>query len=189
MVEDVPDADAVEDQFDEYDRLSASADVHKDAWSRTLEDVKALAEERRDAGWEVVTVRAGDTSPAAADADVTDTHGLTYVVGSGDAEAFSEAFDRGEFPEYDVYRQETDGRVFVVTELRDPDAETIILIAGNFWRHQAGQMVQQAKESGKMYTHVRKLDKTHLGSFEHDGYEKFFPEADRLVDDWEEGQG
>jgi hypothetical protein len=188
MVEDVPDADEVEDQFDEYDRLSASTDVHKNAWSRTLDDMRALADERRDDGWEVVTVHAGDTSPAAADADVTDTHGLTYVVGAGDADAFRDAFEQGEFPEYDVYRQDVDGRVFVVTELRDPDSETIILVAGNFWRHQAGPMVQQAKATGKMYTHVRKLDKTHLGSFEHDGYQKFFPEADRIIDDWQARQ-
>jgi hypothetical protein len=39
-----------------------------------------------------------------------------------------------------------------------------------------------------MYTHVRKLDKTHLGSFEHDGYQKFFPEADRIIDDWQAQQ-
>lgn len=188
MVKDVPDEDEFEEREREYERLSASAEVHKSAWKQTLEDMHALADERRGEGWEVVEVQAGDTAPSTADADVTDTHGLTYVVGRNDAEAFREAFDAGDYPQYRVYRQEMDGRVFVVTELLDPDADRCILVAGNFWRHQAGPMVRQALDAGKMYTHVRKLDKTHLGSFEHDDVKKFFPEAERLVDDWEAAQ-
>lgn len=189
MVEDRHDPDAFEAQKDDVERISSTADVHRDAWSQTLDDVRALAEEREADGWDVVTLRAGDTGPETAEMGVTDTHGLVYVVPGNEAEEFREAFESGEFPMYDVYRQVVDGRMFVVTELLDPDSETAILVAGNFWRHQAGSLVREARETGTMYTHVQKLDHTHLGSFEHEGFEKFFPDPDGVIEDWKAMDG
>jgi len=184
MVKDVSDPESFEEGGDRTERLVASAEVHKDAWARTLEDMSALADERREAGWTVVEIQAGSTGPTTAGMDVTDTFGITFVVPGNTVEPFEEALEAGEFPRYDVYRQEVEGRVFVVVELLDPETETAIMLAGNFLRRDAGPVVTKAKEAGKMYTHVRTLDKTHLGSFEHEGYLKFFPEADRLVEDW-----
>lgn len=184
MVEDRFEHDAFDSQTDDVERMAATADVHKDAWSQTLADMEALAEEREADGWEVVTIQAGDTGPESAEQGVTDTHGLTYVVPSNQAEEFLDVFEGREFPMYDVYRQHVDGREFVVTELLDPDSETAVLVAGNFWRHEAGAAVREAREEGTMYTHLRKLDGTHLGSFEHEGYEKFFPNPDAVVEDW-----
>ncbi|MFC7081917.1 DUF7529 family protein [Halorussus caseinilyticus] len=47
-------------------------------------------------------------------------------------------------------------------------------------RHAPG-LVKTALEEDEMYTHVQKLDKTHLGSFRHDDVEKFFPEPHKYA--------
>ncbi|MFC7045335.1 hypothetical protein ACFQH6_07875 [Halobacteriaceae archaeon GCM10025711] len=86
----------------------------------------------------------------------------------------------GTYPEYQVYRQEVDGRLFLLTELQDPDAETAIVVASNFELLYAGGLVEAAEAEGAMYTHVQTLDKTYLGSFRHDDWEKFFPDAERI---------
>lgn len=184
MVEERYDPGDFDGQKEDVERLAAASEVHKDAWGQTLEDMEALAAQREADGWDVVTIHAGDTGPETAEQGVTDTHGLVYVVPGNQAEAFEEAFEAGEFPVYDVYRQVMEGRVFVVTELLDPDTETAVFVAGNFWRHQAGALVREAREEGTMYTHLQKLDGTHLGSFEHEGFEKFFPDPERVIEDW-----
>ena len=96
------------------------------------------------------------------------------------AEAFAEAHAAGEFPRYDVFRNEDDGWVFVVTVLLDPDSETAILIAGTYERHLSTDLARAAADADEMYTHVQTLDGTQLGSFRHDDPEKFFPGADAV---------
>lgn len=179
MVEEGP-----EERPDE-ERLRESADAHKGAWEQTIADMHALAEEREENGWEAVTVIAGDTGTEGPDEGVEGRYGLVFVAPGNRAEPFTEAFERGTFPKYNVYRNELEGRVFLVVELLDPETETVILVAGNFLQMNAFGTVRAAKEEGKMYTHVQKLDTTHLGSFEHDGYEKFFPDADRILQDYD----
>lgn len=184
MVEDRFEPDAFDSRTAEVERIAATADVHKDAWAQTLSDMKALAAEREADGWDVVTVTAGDAGPETAAQGETETHGIVYVVPGNQAEDLLDAFEGREFPVYDVYRQVVDGRLFVVTELLDPDSETAILVAGNFWLHRAGALVREAREAEAMYTHLQKLDRTHLASFEHEGFEKFFPDPDAVIEKW-----
>lgn len=161
---------------DYADRIAASAQAHRGAWQRTLDDMEALAEELEADGWDTVTIGAGQTAPENPDAGETDRFGLVHVVPGNKAEPFSEAVERGTFPEFQVFQQDVDGRVFMVTLLSDPESETAILIAGNFeMRHGVG-LVRAAQREDKMYTHVQKLDKTVLGTFEHDDWEPFFPD-------------
>ena len=98
-----------------------------------------------------------------------------------EAEPFSEAVETGKFPEYRVFRNEMQGRIFMLTQLLDPETETAILIAGNFETRHAPGLVKTALKEDMMYTHVQKLDQTHLGSFRHDDVEKFFPEPNKYA--------
>lgn len=166
------------DEPDDAERVAAHAEPNKEAWAATLQEMQALAAEREDRGWDAVTVGAGHTAPVSRDAGDADRYGLVYVVPGNRAEPFREAYERGEYPRYEVYRGATETRVFLVTELVDPGVETAILLAGNFRRRDARGLVRTVRETGRMFTHVQKLDGTHLGSFEHEDYEKFFPEAD-----------
>jgi hypothetical protein len=167
---------------DYAERVAQHAQVHKNAWQRTLDDMEALAEELREDGWDVVTIPAGHTAPENPDAGETDRWGLVHVIPGNKAEPFGEAVEANEFPRFEVYQQEVDGRVFLVTALEDPDSETAILIAGNFEMRHAPGLVNTAQDEGHMYTHVQKLDKTVLGTFRHEDYEPFFPDPDTYED-------
>jgi hypothetical protein len=169
--------DDMDEMEREQERLAAHHEARKDAWSRTLADMNAMAEELEDQGWETVTVGAGDTAPEHPDVGEEGRWGLVYVVPGNHAAEFVEVFEEGAFPEYNVYRTVAGNQVFLVTELRDADSRTAIFVAGAYERSRARPLIDTAKSAGKMYTHLQKLDGTHLGSFEHEGYEKFFPDA------------
>lgn len=179
---DVPDSE----HDDEYvDRIANNADVLKNAWQGALEDMEALADEREDEGWETVTMMAGSTGcqhREAGDED-DDRFGMVFVVPSNHGDEFAEVFGDKEFPEYEVYRREVDGNVFLVVEYRDPETETAIFVAAQYELRHAPGMVHDAEDAEEFYTYVQKLDGTILGVFKHDSHEKFVPYAER-IDDW-----
>lgn len=171
----------LDDYEEEYQELSEYSDPHKSAWSATLHDLDAIVEEYEEQGWSTVRIAAQDVACEARDTNKREgRYGLSFVIPDNYAEPFQDAFEAGAFPEYEVYRGEANGRIFLIVEYRDPDSETAIVVAGNFWRRDANMMLEDAAEEGKMYTHYHLLDRTHLGSFEHEGIEKFFPEAERV---------
>jgi hypothetical protein len=161
------------------ERIAAHAAGNKRAWQATLDDMDALAADRTADGWEVVTVAAGHTEPVSREAGETDRYGLVHVVSGSDAESVATAYERGDYPRYDVYRGTTDTRIFLVTECLDPGCRTAILVAGTVRRRDASGLARTAAHTGRMYTHVRTLDGTHVGSFEHASPEKFFPTTER----------
>ena len=161
----------------EHDRLAPNADALKNAWSATLEDMNALADEYEAEGWNVVAIPSGHTGPEAPDFGTEGDFGLVYLIPDNYADDFETAFDAGEFPRYDVFRNEVGGQVFLVTVLMDPESETAILLAGGFERRQSRILVNVARERDEMYTHVETLD-DRLGSFRHDDPAKFFPATD-----------
>jgi len=126
-------------------------------------------------------VAAGHTAPTNPDAGASDRFGFVHVVPGNEAEAVDEAVETGAFPKYQVFRKEVEGRVFMVTQLLDPDSSTALLIAGNFEMRHAAGLVKNSLQEGVTYTHLQKLDKTHLGSFRHDDVEKFFPNPQRYT--------
>lgn len=164
-----------DEDVDYAERIAANADVLKNAWEETIEDMKAMAAELEEDGWDAFYVAAGDTAPEYPDAGDTDRWGLVHVIPDNYVDGFTEAFEAGEFPEYDVFRQEASGELFGVTLLSDPDSQTAILVAWNVTLHEATPMVNKARNEGTLFTHVQTLDATVHGSFEHDAPEKFFP--------------
>jgi len=158
--------------------MDGSGGAEQDAWTRTLDDMAAMAAEREDAGWRTVAIPAGHTAPEPPDAGTEGRYGLVYVVPGNKAEPFLEAAEAGTFPRYEVYRGATESRLFLVTELIDPDTETAINVAGSYRRQDATPLLRAARRDGKMYTHLQTLDETHLGSFEHERYEEFFHDQD-----------
>jgi 1,2-phenylacetyl-CoA epoxidase PaaB subunit len=170
-----------EDGPDYAEQIAASAEVHKGAWQRTIDDMRATEEELEADGWDVVAIGAGHTAPTNPDAGETDRWGFVHVVPGNEADEFAEAVEAGAFPEYRVFRNEMQGRIFVLTQLLDPESETAILVAGNFEMRHAPGLVKTALQEDEMYTHVQKLDGTHLGSFRHDDVTKFFPDPHKYT--------
>jgi hypothetical protein len=174
------------EEADYAEQLAANASVTKSAWQATLDEMDALADEFESEGWQTVRIAAGHTAPENPSTGDSERFGLTHVVPNNKAEEFTDLFEEGAFPQYEVYRNEVEGREFVLTVLTDPEKEAAILIAGSYELRHAPGCVRAAKREEKMYTHVQTLDKTHLGSFEHDDYTKFFPNADR-IENWVTG--
>ncbi|UPV75706.1 hypothetical protein M0R89_06480 [Halorussus limi] len=166
---------------DYAEQIAASAEVHKGAWQRTIDDMRAMEAELEDDGWDVVAIGAGHTAPTNPDVGETDRWGFVHVIPDNQAEEFEDAIETGKFPQYRVFRNEVQGRIFMLTQLLDPDSETAILIVGNFEMRHAPGLVKTALEEDEMYTHVQTLDETHLGSFRHDDLEKFFPNPEKYA--------
>ncbi|WP_135827331.1 DUF7529 family protein [Halorussus halobius] len=169
------------DDPDYAEQIAANADAHKNAWQRTLDDMQAMGADLEADGWDVVEVAAGHTAPTNPDAGASDRFGFVHVVPGNEADAISEAVETGAFPKYQVFRKEVGGRVFMVTQLLDPDTSTALLIAGNFEMRHAAGLVKNSFEEGVTYTHLQTLDKTHLGSFRHDDVGKFFPDPEKYA--------
>lgn len=155
-----------------------SSSTVKDAWAQTTEDMDVLAERRRANGWDTVAIPAVQTTAVsrAAGRRNDDRFGIVFVVPDNHAESFTGAFEGGEFPRYEAYRNEVSGAVFLVVELLDPERETALLLAGQYTHSDASGMVAAANEEGELYTHVRTLDGTTLGSFKHEEYEPLVPD-------------
>jgi len=131
-----------------------------------------------------VAVPAVDTGPIGRDTNNPDgEYGMEFVIADNHAPEFEDAFEAGDYPEYDVYRGEEGEDAFVVVELVDPEAEQAILLAGGYPIRDETMCAFAAREEGEMYTFVRTLDGTRYGAFRHEGYEKFFPRADELPED------
>jgi hypothetical protein len=151
------------------------------AWAGTVSDVAAMAERRRETGWEAVAIPCGELLPEHRAAGESDRFGLVFSVPEDYVVRFQELFRRGSFPEYEVFQRAIEGRVFLAVAYRDPEAELAILSAGQFARTAAARMVADAAAVGDFFTHHRGADGERLGSFHHDGHERFVPRAAELA--------
>jgi hypothetical protein len=144
-------------------------------WARTLETANEMTDELREEGWEVVTVRAVHTAPEPPDAGESDRFGFVYVAPGDVAEAFEAAVSGGEFDGYEVFNRQVGRSLFTLTRITDADRRLAVLLVGAVDTSHAGRLEEVAYERGEMYSHVRLLDGTHLGSFHHDDAAPFFP--------------
>lgn len=171
----------VGDGRNDHERRRPRANAVKTAWQRTLADMDALVADHERAGRDVIEIVAGNTGPTGpADRD-DDRFGLVFVVPDNQAEPFQAAVEQGAFPRYEVYRETVDDHVFLVVEFRDPNRETVILIAGQYALRNAPGMASAAMAADTIYTRVQTLDGTVLGSFRHGEYEKFIPNVERVA--------
>ena len=157
-----------------------STDRAKSAWLRTLEDMRAMARDREESGYEALTLQAGNTAPMAPDQGETDRWGLIYTVPGEDAEPFGDLVDRASFEETAVYQASIGRETFLVTEALDHDAEIACFIAGSYLRTAAPALVRAAIDRGRMYSHVKTLDGTQYGTIEHDDPAAFFPDPESI---------
>lgn len=176
------DAGEQPEDIDPAEQLAANAEVHTSAWEETIEEMQARAAEYEGDGWETHSVATLDTSTASADQAQTARGdygwGILHTIPDNYVEAFTDAIDRGEFPEYDVYRRLVDGRVFHLLVLRDPDARIALFVAGNYPLQRAEGCIATAKREGYVQTWIMGTDGTVAGTFRHEAPEKFFPRWD-----------
>jgi len=144
-------------------------------WELTVGEARRLAADREDAGWETVHARAGDTSVVTRAAGEDDRFGFYHLV-PGEAARDIAALNADRFPEFHVYRRETETRAFQVTELRNPDREVAVLITGTYPVEALAPVRETATETGRIYTTVFTLDRSREFVFEHADPTPFFLE-------------
>lgn len=164
----------------EAERLAEASEQAKSGWGQTLEDMRAMARNREESGYETVTFQAGHTAPKGPEQGDTDRWGLFYIIPGEEAQSFQTTLEQAEFDETAVYQSSIGRNTFLVTEVIDHDQALDLMIAGSYRRDAAAPLVRAAIDQGRMYSHVRKLDGTHLGSIEHDDPDAFFPDPDAI---------
>lgn len=186
------------DDADYADRIAATADAKKDAWQRTIDQMRALGEELGEEGWTVTAAGADHTAPEPPEMGPEGRFGLVHVVPGNVADGVrsalaaaagveesaldtEETVELGAFGRYEVFRKEVGNDVFQVTALYDDETETALLLAGTYELTYAEGLMRAALERGETYTHVQTLDGTPVGSFRHDDPSLFFPNAERRI--------
>lgn len=148
-----------------------------DGWVRLLDGMKRMAEELTSEGWETLAIPAGDAAPVTAEGGRTDDHGFAYVIPGDDADTFDAWFTPDGFTRAEVHRAVDDRHLHLLTTFLDAETSRAILIAAVLDRSAIGACRREAFDAGVTYSHVFRIDGTHLGSFRHDDPEPFFPDG------------
>jgi hypothetical protein len=167
-----------ETDIEDEERLARSSDQARSGWEQTLADLDAMVADREEAGYEVVKIVAGDTAPKNPDSGDSEEWGLAYVIPGNHVDDFEEIYEQAAFEETAVYQASSGPFQFIVTEVVDHDNELVLFIAGSYELRFAPELVRTAMDRGRMYSHVKTLDGTHLGTIKHDDPGAFFPDPE-----------
>ena len=152
-------------------RLADSTGVHMETWSRVLEEMDILLEDRRDDGWEALRVVSGHTDAITKDMREHDRFGIQHILPDNYADEFVEFYDEEQFTEYLVYGRDVQRYMYLITELIDPENERTVMVASRYDMALADGMVENAREEGVLYTYFKRINGTILGRYEHEEWE------------------
>lgn len=144
-------------------------------WSQLREDAEAIADEYRDAGWDVLLVDPGDVTPLY---DTDKPFGLSVLVPEPQFETVTEWIDRMAFDRSELYRRTTGPLVFLLVVEEAPDAETAVLIPAYYNHVTHDGLLAVATENDEMRVHVRALSSDDPVTFRHDDPSLFAPDRD-----------
>lgn len=167
-----------EERREDVRKADVPVDVLNVGWEQTIQDMRAMASDRRGKGFETLTIPSGNTAPVSPSQGSGERLGFSHLVDRSDGEDFSEFYEAGSFDDTGVYQAADSGHIFLVTEHIDHGNELVVFIAGTFRIADAEPLVRAAMERGKLFTYVRKLDQTILGTFEHEDVSAFFPDPE-----------
>ncbi len=145
-------------------------------WKKTLAELDRLTTEYRAEGWDTVAVQAGHTATLAPSEGEFETPELVYTVPDDSADELHTMFSAGEPTRFTVYLDETQSPRYHILELADPEQSLVALVASAVDQSQVGGFGETAREAGRVYTRLRRLDGTGVGVFRHDDPTVFFPD-------------
>lgn len=145
-------------------------------WDATLEELAALAEQRRTDGWTVVTVSAVETEPEPPGEDTAQS-GLVYTVRDETADELTSLLAEAALDEFETYRRTVGGACYLVTELRDTHQQRCVLVAGAYDVAAAEPVAAHARKTGSIATRFHRLDGSVVAAVRHEAYEKLLPRS------------
>ncbi|WP_129112602.1 DUF7529 family protein [Halegenticoccus tardaugens] len=168
-------------------------------WEGVVEETEATAAALREEGWEAVELHPGDVtplpSPLGGDADVvngasgdaagsrstesadsTVEFGLDALVPGSEFEAVAALVEGTSFDEYEAYRAQEGGVVFLAVVMKAASAKRAVVLPLYYAVADARGMLDRAREAGRMRTVVRPLSDDRRVVFTQDDPEPLFPE-------------
>lgn len=152
-------------------RLADPAGVQTETWSRVLEEMDALIDDRHEDGWDVLRVVAAHTDVITKDMGEHDRFGIQHILPDNHADEFVEFYDDAAFTQYLVYGRDVQRYMYLVTELIDPENERSVMVAGRYDVMLAEGVVENAREEGALYTQFKRINGTLVGRYEHEEWE------------------
>jgi hypothetical protein len=144
-------------------------------WETIVEDMEVTADEYESAGWEVVQIHPGDVQMVA---DGTDGRtGLNLLVPDNEYREIKTLMESCHgFDDYEVYRNTSDGIVYLVVVSEDHDAEVAILYPAYYRSDstEALNVMEHAREENQLRTVLRRLSGDYV-EFSHENPELFAP--------------
>ncbi|MFB6253500.1 MAG: hypothetical protein ABEI06_02705 [Halobacteriaceae archaeon] len=153
------------------------SDIDRNAYEKTLNEMDKLAENLEEKGIDTLSIPSGSIGCETKNMGDSDRFGFIHVIPGNFAESFQEFFEYDEYDKYDVYRNELQNNVYLLLSLYSNDNAKAVLLAGAYKIPEAKALYNDSREEECTFTHVQKLDRTHLGSFKHFNFEKFFPKS------------
>jgi len=152
-------------------RMADPTGVHQETWSQVLDEMDVYAEDRREDGWDVLTVVGVHTDAITKDMREHDRFGIQHILPDNHADEFVEFYDEDEFTEYLVYGRSIQRFMYLITELIDPERKRSVMIAGRYDMMVAQGLIKNAREEGVLYTYLKRINGTIVGRFEHEEWE------------------
>lgn len=148
-----------------------------DVWEGVVEDMEATAAEYREEGWETLELHPGDVTPLpAVEERVDGRFGLDVLVPGEEYEALSTLVDGATFDEYDVFRAQQGGIVFLVIATKSSVTNQVVLLPAYYAVADADLMLKRARDEGEMQTHIRPLSGDEHVTLKQEEPETLFPE-------------
>lgn len=148
-------------------------------WEELLADAETIAEEYRERGWEVLSVRPGDVSPAEKD----ERFGLSVLVPDSEYDAVEAVVEREDvsFDAAEIYHRPMGNTTFALAVELDTDSETAVLVPLAYSVQEMRSVFETALEEGELSIHVRPLSIENWVSFAHDD-PSLFVDEERLAE-------
>ncbi|WP_255169109.1 DUF7529 family protein [Natrononativus amylolyticus] len=158
---------------------SGSATPGVKLWEDLLADTDAIAEEYREAGWEVVVVQPGDVSPVQKD----ERFGFSVLVPDSEYDTVEAIVEREDvtFDAAEIYHRPMGNTTFALAVELDTDSETAVLVPLAYGLQEMKPVFETALEEGELRIHVRPLSIDTWVSFAHDD-PSLFVDEERLAD-------
>lgn len=144
-------------------------------WDDVLADMEATAESYREEGYSVLEIHPGDV--AAPEGTNGGRWGLDILVPDDEFEELERMTQHEDvsFDESEVFRGTMAGLVVLVVSMLDRDNEEAIVFPAYYDIDQSQGLLNRARETGKMPTHLRPLDVETTVTFTHQEPSLFLP--------------
>jgi len=155
------------------DQLAQTDEV----WPAVVEESQRLAAEYEDAGWDVITTTPGDVVPVPQPGDSEISHvGLDVLVGGDVYEQVETAVETADFDAIEVFREESNGIVYLAVVLKAPKVKQAICLPLYYRVAEAERLFSLVDEGEQIGTRIRPLSGDGI-SFAHDDPDLLLPDA------------